>query len=325
MSSLHIPPWLDGPCAELGAIAGRARAPQSLLVHGLPGTGRRLLSLWLAARLLGVDGGRLAKLAEAEVGQPTEPELGHPDLMFVQPLPDKTTIQVDAIRDLIGFLHLRSHQGGARVAMIWPADSMTAAAANSLLKTLEEPPAGSTLILVAAVPARLPATVLSRCQRLRLPLPGRAASLQWLAEQHDAPDWDLILDLAGGAPLQALAFQRQGFSAQIAGYAEDLEKLRRRRESPASVARRWSSADFDLLARWLYFQAASAVEHAVSMTGSAATPLQKTTKPTNIPKLLERLNEAESLYRDRSRPMGPEIQLAALLQHWYGETANQQG
>ncbi len=317
---LTIPPWLDGPSADLGGMIGRGSAPQALLVHGPPGVGRRYLSLWFAAQLLGVPGGRFASLAEGEVGQEPPAELAHPDLMVIQPPPDKTVIPVESVRELIAFLQLRSHQGGARVAMIWPAENMMAAAANSLLKTLEEPPPGSAIILVAAVPARLTPTVLSRCHKLRLPAPARDVGLTWLREQGDAPDWGVVLDFAGGAPLQALALQRAGFAAQIARYADDLVQLRQRRESPAAVARKWASANLDLTARWLYLQAAASVENAMDMTGSGNRPLQKPVKPTNIPRLLERLSEAEMLYRDRLRSVGVEIQLTALLQRWYGET-----
>ena len=80
-------------------------------------------------------------------------------------------------------LALTAHAGGATVAVIAPADALNANAANALLKTLEEPRAGVTLILVASVPSRLPATVLSRCQRLQINAPSRTRE-PTLLERH---------------------------------------------------------------------------------------------------------------------------------------------
>jgi len=81
---------------------------------------------------------------------------------------------------------------------------MNAAAANALLKTLEEPPQGTYLILVSDEPGRMPPTLRSRCRKLAAPLPTREDSLAWLEEQRvDAPE--LALAQAAGAPLRALA------------------------------------------------------------------------------------------------------------------------
>jgi hypothetical protein len=77
------------------------------------------------------------------------------------------------VRELVGLCGFRPHEGRARVVILDPADDLAGAqegrteAANVLLKTLEEPPAGTYFVLVTAEPRRLPVTVLSRCQRLR--------------------------------------------------------------------------------------------------------------------------------------------------------------
>ena len=86
---------------------------------------------------------------------------------------------------------------------------MNAAAANALLKTLEEPPPGTYLILVSDEPGRMPATLRSRCRKLAAPLPGHAEARAWLAAQGVAAP-DLALAQAAGAPLRALAHRRSG-------------------------------------------------------------------------------------------------------------------
>ena len=161
-----VPPWLSELEATLAAAVDRGLFAHAVLIHGAQGSGRKRLVTSLAARLLNMTGAGLA-----DPGAVTEDELlRHPDFLSVQPEPDKQSISVEQIRVLIKFLHLTSHQSGAKLVSLDPADAMTANAANSLLKTLEEPPAGSIIFLVAEVLSRLPPTIISRCQRVRVPV-----------------------------------------------------------------------------------------------------------------------------------------------------------
>ena len=90
------------------------------------------------------------------------------------------TIAVDRIRALIDFVLLSSHRQRAKVAVIVPAERMHPSAANALLKTLEEPPAGTFLILVSDQPGRLPATIVSRCRKIAVALPPESDALRGL-------------------------------------------------------------------------------------------------------------------------------------------------
>jgi DNA polymerase-3 subunit delta' len=117
------------------------------------------------------------------------------------------------VRALTDFVQLSSHRQRAKVAVIAPAERMNAAAANALLKTLEEPPPGTYLVLVADQPGRLPPTILSRCRRFAAPLPAPADARAWLAAQGvEAPD--LALAQAPAAPLAALAHADPGVQAE---------------------------------------------------------------------------------------------------------------
>jgi DNA polymerase-3 subunit delta' len=326
-SSRHVsvPPWLSSHCGNLRAMIERTQLPQALLIHGSPGTGRRLLGLWLGSELLRVPFGKLAHLAETHEGGPAE--AGHPDLLVVQPPPEKDSISVEQVRDLAGFLQLKSHQGGERVVVAWPAESMTHAAANSLLKTLEEPPPGSIIVLISVGPGGLPPTVLSRCHRLRIAPPATAVALAWLAARDPDANWELLLDFAGGAPLQALAWHRRGAGAQMEAYARDLHHLRQGRDTPVAVAKRWASADEELPLRWLYWQTArSMVETAtaapaVSARAQPKSPLQNPEKQLTIRELQERVRDVEELYRNRVRAVNAELQLTSILQRWYGDAS----
>jgi len=283
-----------------------------------------MLALWHAAQLLGIPQDRLAGFLGTEADGETGADLGHADFMFLQPPPDKSVIPVEAVRALIGFLQLKSHQGGARVALIWPADSLTAAAANSLLKTLEEPPAGGHIVLVASTPTALPATVLSRCQRLAVLQPERSVAEDWLGAMAGKADWGLLLDVAAGAPLRALDLQRQGFSGQASQLNDDMRQLAAGRQSPVSVAQRWAGLDVDLVAQWLYWKLAGAIRTAAAghVDPQAAEAgdqrLQKAAKALNMRSLLQRLADVEELRRFGTKAVKADIQYAALLQHWFG-------
>ncbi len=204
-------PW-QGSAAR-AVLAQRSSWPHALLLHGPRGIGKHALALNLAQALLcespapdNLACGECPSCRYAIAGQ-------HPDLMRLELLmidPDEgalkavETIGIDRVRALTDFVQLTSHRQRAKVAVIAPAERMNAAAANALLKTLEEPPPGTYLILVSDQPGRMPATVRSRCRRLAAPLPAPAAARAWLAAQRVAAP-DLALAQAAGAPLDALA------------------------------------------------------------------------------------------------------------------------
>ena len=111
----------------------------------------------------------------------------------------RSEIVVDQIRELSARLAMSSQFGGWQIACIDPADALNPAAANALLKTLEEPAARTLLILLADAPWRLPQTIRSRCQRIEFHLPSAAQALAWL-QTAGVPDAALALAAAGGNP-----------------------------------------------------------------------------------------------------------------------------
>lgn len=190
----------------------RERLPHALLLHGMAGVGKRQLALSLAEWLLCER-----PLGGSACGQCRScnwlAQGGHPDLRIVEPRADdaetdkpkrsRRLIAVDDVREATEMLALSSHQGGWRVVLIQPAEAMNPAAANALLKTLEEPPPRVMLILVSHQPRRLLPTVLSRCQKLAVPRPDRQVAMAWLEGQQLADAEGVLLE-AGGAPLLAL-------------------------------------------------------------------------------------------------------------------------
>lgn len=130
----------------------------------------------------------------------------YPDYQEVTLLEDKRSILVDQIREVTEFLSL-THSGHSLKSMVLsPAEAMNINAANSLLKTLEEPPGEVLIILVAHSITTLPATIKSRCQFIHFDTPERAVAQQWLAAQS-VEQIDEKLLLAGGAPCRALELE----------------------------------------------------------------------------------------------------------------------
>ena len=226
-------PWLAAALAQAGTLA-RAHA---LLIHGPAGGGHLALGLLLAQTALCEDPSAVAR--QQACGRCGSCHLVatrvHPDLLLVLPetlrvelgwVDDEDSklakgeakpsreIKVDQVRHAIAWAQQTSGRGQGKVLLLHPADALNTTAANALLKTLEEPPGRLRLLLTSADPERLLATVRSRCQRLRLDLPSTEVALAWLQAQGVA-DPDPLLQAAGGSPLEALAWAREGVTAPL--------------------------------------------------------------------------------------------------------------
>lgn len=314
-----MPPWLSELEATLAAAVDRGRFPHATLIHGAQGSGRRHLVTSLAARLLHSTGaGDPAAATEGDL-------LRHPDFLGVNPEPDKQSISVDQIRELIEFLQLTSHQRGAKLVLLYPADAMTLNAANGLLKTLEEPPAGSIIFLVAEVLSRLPPTIISRCQRVRVPVASPEIALPWLQQIDTDPDWASILELAGGAPLLALEMHQTGLTDRADEFNRDLEALIGRREDVIAVAQRWLGRDYGFALRWLYWKVALRIrQQLVDTAGMAQRPdsrsmhLQTVADAPNMESCFGYLRAVGDLGRLQTTGINAEMNLVRLLFAWYG-------
>ena len=120
-------------------------------------------------------------------------------------------IRIEEVRQAIEWMSTTSGRGRGKVLALHPVEAMNAASASALLKTLEEPPQGARLVLSTADPALLMPTIRSRCQLLRLNPPSRPVALAWLQHQG-AGEADVLLDGAGGMPLTALQWSREGLT-----------------------------------------------------------------------------------------------------------------
>ena len=187
------------------------------LLTGPPSVGKAALANRLAKALLS----RASGLEEED--EHTRRRIdhgGHPDYFLLKrqpkdpdkapakdkPQPLKSHILVDDIRTILEGLH-RTSSTGRRVVIVDLADDMNRAAANALLKMLEEPPAGCSMLLLSAAPGRLLPTIRSRCRRLSVPPVSTPALARWLTDHHGMPEEDArrLAVLSGGRPGYALA------------------------------------------------------------------------------------------------------------------------
>ena len=223
-------PWLKAP---LAASASLAQA-HGLLLHGPAGVGHLEMALLLAQWAL----------CEAPPDQRQVQPCGHcaschlvatrihPDLLLVIPealrvqlgwVDDEDSklnkadakpsreLKVEQVRQAIAWGQQTSGRGRGKVLVVHPADALNTVAANALLKTLEEPPGQLRLLLTSADPERLLPTVRSRCQKLAMRLPDEQEALAWLRAQGVAQP-DSLLAVAGGSPLEALAWAHEGLT-----------------------------------------------------------------------------------------------------------------
>jgi DNA polymerase III subunit delta' len=203
-------PWLVPYQQQLRALLARQQLAHGMLFSGPAGIGKQVLLQWLAASLLCTADNKPCGQCKSCLLRAAG---SHADMLVIDS--SGSSIGVDAVRQLSQFMYGRAQQQMNKVVVLAHAEKLTEAAANALLKTLEEPPQNSFLLIASSVATTLPATMLSRCQHWVLaPEFGRDAQ-QWLAQQSNQSVPDFLLAYCGGAPLKALALLESNEAGHI--------------------------------------------------------------------------------------------------------------
>ncbi|HEX7454884.1 MAG TPA: DNA polymerase III subunit delta' [Gallionella sp.] len=321
-------PWQNESWLALQGL--RARLPHALLLKGAQGIGKLDLALNFAQSLLcekpNADGMSCQKCSSCHWFE----QDSHPDFRLIQP--DALTaaedgdekrsgkkpsreISVDQIRELSSFANLSAHCGGYRVVLIHPTEAMNNNAANSLLKTLEEPTDKLLFLLVTHKPQQLLPTILSRCLSFTVHTPTREVGTAWLAEQG-VKNPDHALAQTGFAPLQALDWAESGEGAEERGILLAAIRYPAKMDALALADSLQRSAPVHVihcLQQWCHDLASAKLAGAVRFFPEQTAEIIKLANGVSSVALMRFQKELLEARRSAFHPLNPKLLLESLL------------
>ena len=326
--------WHTSQWQQIAQFLEQDRFPHALLFEGIKGIGKRHFAFQLAQMLLcqgePTDSGICQTCSSCEWFLSGT----HPDFVILEPAEGKKLISVDAIRQNSQKVFKTSHQNGYKILIIEPADAMTVEAANSLLKTLEEPPEQTLLILLTDKPARLLPTIRSRASRLKFTLPMAEQALTWLQGQgHDASTAKRMLALSLGAPLRL-----QGDAEEISQvllesqqWWKDWRAMLSRQMNPVVVAKQCAKAEPGLFLNWLETLFRALIETSAQAESNEKLPsaanyevlfpgLNQVIQQFSLPSLFRMRDNVVELSQRQQSSLNWGLQLEALACDCYSST-----
>lgn len=316
-------PWHHDAAQQMLSSISKAQLTHAWIIKGSKGTGRHQFVQDIAQFLLcesPAEGSACGKCQSCHwYGAGT-----HPDKIELVPETEGKAIKVDQIRDLIDKLSLSSHgKQGNRVVIIRPAEAMNRQSANSLLKSLEEPPQNTYFFLVTTELAGLSATIRSRCQLLNLPSPRVEQATEWLNQEYGpSPDMPLVLEMADYGPILALQILESG---GLSAYQELFNEFMAVNESgttPGILAERWLKQEQHMPINWLLRWMSVLIK--LKQAGTVAEYLhysipsvEKILKAVQIKQLYQFYDDVLETSRLWAVPLNRRLQLEGLFTKWY--------
>ncbi|WNO61156.1 AAA family ATPase [Rheinheimera sp. MMS21-TC3] len=213
-------PWLQSYQTNLSTLVANNNLAHAMLFTGPLGIGKTTLANWLISSLLCTNSvkpcGQCKSCLLHQAGN-------HADFLLVDTT--NTSVGVDAVRQITLFMQSTAQQQQNKLVLLANAERLTEAAANALLKTLEEPPKNGYLLLLSPYPARLSATLLSRLQHWPLAAQFDGRAQHWLEQHSNRAVPDFLLRYCSGGPLQALKMLESGKADDIATSLGVLEQF----------------------------------------------------------------------------------------------------
>lgn len=238
MMQNHLYPWQADLWQDW--LAQGRYLGQAYLLSGADGIGISAFAMAMAQGVLCQTDGVDACQNCAQCHQFTQQT--HPDFLRLALLEDKKEISVDQVRALNEQVYRTSHQGGYKVVLIEQVEHLNRSAFNALLKTLEEPPAKTVMILTTHQWHQLPATLISRCRQLRFAVPPLETVMAWLHQQLPQADDHLLkkaLKLNWGLPISAKDWiEAKAFDLE-ATWQSDIKSLQQQRTSVSQLVEKW--------------------------------------------------------------------------------------
>lgn len=335
MARLNFP-WQDPAWHQLQTLT--PRLPHAILFHGAQGIGKTVFAQNFAQALLCEQPDGTGHACGNCTSCIWFSQSNHPDYRCVRPevldgasaesdeegnekvkkgttrQPSKE-IRIDQIRALADFMNISTHRNGVRVVLLYPAEALNAAAANAILKTLEEPPPATVFLLVSSNPDRLLPTIRSRCRRFTLATPTVASAIEWLRQQGVA-DAEIWLAEQGGAPLAAQSaaasedhqllqdfLQQLTHPNDVTGALKIAEQLQK---TPLIEPVAW-------LQRWLYDLLALKLAGRVRYYPRYQTQLQALAAQSNSVSLAQALSRLSGRNATARHPLSPKLFLEDML------------
>jgi len=321
-----IYPWQDGLWQNLSL--GRQKLHHAFLMHGRAGIGKYDFALNFSKALLCPNIDNNGHACDKCPSCHWFDDESHPDFRLISPEQEsssdedaptakktkkKTQISVAQIRELSDFLSLSSHQtSGLRIVLINPAEALNQASANALLKMLEEPASGVIFILVAHQLQRLLPTILSRCQKVNMPVPDQAQALAWLNMQGvQNPEQQLAY--LEGSPIKVLSEQAQFDQlSEIWRHLALGRKMEPQSAAPIIIA---NSVETGVIAvqKWLYDIVTVKLGQQARYHLQHARALQALADKVNLARLFDLQKKANELRKLATHPLNHELQMESLL------------
>lgn len=322
----EIYPWQQSLWQNLNQ--GREKLHHAFLMHGRAGIGKYDFALSFSKALLcpnkDDDGHACNECSSCRWYS----DDSHPDFRLITPEQEsgsdeeatgtkknkkKTQISITQIRELNDFLSLSSHQtSGIRIVLINPAESLNLSSANALLKMLEEPAPGVIFILVAHQLQRLLPTIVSRCQKINMPVPSEAQALAWL-NTKGVKNSELQLAYLEGSPIKVLSEQAQFDQlSEIWKHLSLGRKLDSQVAAPVLIA---GSAETGVIAmqKWLCDIVTIKLGQQLRYHVQHMRALQALADRVNLARLFELQKKTNELRKLVNHPLNHELQMENLL------------
>lgn len=306
-------PWHQPHWQQMTRLALQGQMSHAWLMIGPQGVGKRHFACIFSAFMLCENRneyacGQCRSCQQLIAGH-------HPNAIHLRREVDEKTgktkrdISVEQVRDLSERLALSSHYGQAKIVTIDPADAFNPNSLNALLKTIEEPPPNSYLLLISERFQALAATLRSRCQRLHFAIPTTADSLKWLGTDENAIK---ALQQSHGAPLRARALLDSGELERSKRWTADMNGIADQKLDPLAIAASLTTAkisardDASDFLQWLLSWLSNELRQALSVCNKARI---------HACELMVR--EALESQRRLSGNGSPQLLMESLLVYWW--------
>ncbi len=249
MNNFDSLPWFNDALKLISQYNDQDCLPHALFIYGNEGLGKIAFCKNLAERVLCGSSSqdeeafnKCSNLFHADT---------HPDFKIIKVADDAKQIKIDQIRESIEWLSLTKHNSDHKVLLITSAEKMNRFAANSMLKILEEPPAGTLIILASNRPAGVLSTIKSRCAHIEIKPPKFTEAVSWLSTQVDYEHIDELLHEAGGMPYKALFMHNDGVYERKKEFIGEFKEIFNHSFSVPTFAQKWKDENINITLEWL--------------------------------------------------------------------------